>query len=42
LARQEAHAIYARDPKLEQPENQALGQWFRAVLDEAAVALKSG
>ena len=30
------------DPKLEKPENASLGRWFRDVLDEAAIALKSG
>jgi len=42
LARKEAHHIYDLDPKLESPENAALGRWFRSVLDEAAVTLKSG
>ena len=42
LAREEAHRLFARDPKLEEPENEELGRWFRGVLDEAAVTLKSG
>jgi ATP-dependent DNA helicase RecG len=42
LARTEAHRIFDADPKLEKPENASLGRWFRDVLDEAAVALKSG
>ena len=41
-AREEAHRIYNLDPKLESDENAALGRWFRSVLDEAAVTLKSG
>ncbi len=42
LARAEAHRIYEDDPRLEKPENRALGEWFRSVLDEAAITLKSG
>jgi ATP-dependent DNA helicase RecG len=42
LAREEAHQIYSLDPKLTDPENRVLGEWFRRVLDEAAVTLKSG
>ncbi len=42
LARQEARAIFARDPQLAEPENETLGIWFRSVLDEASVTLKSG
>ena len=39
-ARKEAHMLYERDPNLE--KNAALGKWFRAVVEDAAVALKSG
>lgn len=42
LAREEAHALFARDPRLEAPENEELGRWFSSVLDQAAVTLKSG
>ncbi len=42
LAREEAHRVFARDPRLQEPENEELGRWFRSVLDEAAVTLKSG
>ena len=42
LARQEAKAIFARDPQLTLPEHRALGQWFHSVLEEAAATLKSG
>ncbi len=41
-ARDEAHRIFDLDPKLEQPEHRSLGHWFHSVIDEAAVALKSG
>jgi ATP-dependent DNA helicase RecG len=42
VARQEAHDLYKRDPKLETDENAALGRWLRSVQDEAAITLKSG
>jgi ATP-dependent DNA helicase RecG len=42
LAREEAHRVYDKDPSLVAPENAALGRWFRSVLDDAAVTLKSG
>jgi len=42
LARAEAHALYDRDPQLTAPENMALGEWFRSMVDEAAATLKSG
>lgn len=42
LAREEAQSIYREDPLLAKPEHAALGAWFRKVLDEAAVTLKSG
>jgi len=42
LAREEARHLFGRDPKLNDPENRTLGEWFRRVLDEAAVTLKSG
>jgi ATP-dependent DNA helicase RecG len=41
-ARTEAHRLYDEDPALEKPEHAELGRWFRSVLDEAAVTLKSG
>jgi ATP-dependent DNA helicase RecG len=41
-AREEAHRLYDTDPRLEKPEHAELGRWFHAVLDEAAVTLKSG
>lgn len=42
LAREEAHRLYDADPQLAKPAHAALGRWFRGVLDEAAVTLKSG
>jgi ATP-dependent DNA helicase RecG len=42
VARQEAHDLYKRDPKLETDENAALGRWLLSVQDEAAISLKSG
>ncbi len=42
LARLEAHALYDRDPQLALPEHHDLGEWFRAMVEEAAVTLKSG
>lgn len=41
-ARREALAIHKDDPNLEKTENKNLGDWFRSVLEEASIALKSG
>jgi len=42
LARQEAHRIFAEDPKLENPEHTAFRRYFDAAIVGAAEVLKSG
>lgn len=42
LARQEARALFAQDPKMEAPEHRPLRAYFQTILAQAAATLKSG